>query len=184
MPDFHNIDQVESFRADAIPAINVYHDVQDNNTASVSLMPGRLRGAPWPTTITSLWKPTHKASAGRPAPSFLPTTASCGRMCTHISLPESIWWNTGTGLPCTTGRRHTGAGVLGHDLQPNRIYKEFTTTAKELERIGSHIVNLKRKTGQLSSTVMILIMLSASCPTLTRAIIPLIWCIKPSISKT
>ena len=28
---------------------------------------------------------------------------------------------------------------------------------------------------------MILIMLSASCPTLTRAIIPLIWCIKPSI---
>ena len=36
-------------------------------------------------------------------------------------------------------------GVLGHDLQPNRIYKEFTTTAKELERIGSHIVNLKKK---------------------------------------
>ena len=29
MPDFHNIDQVESFQADAISSINVYHDVQD-----------------------------------------------------------------------------------------------------------------------------------------------------------
>ena len=29
MPDFHNIDQVESFRQMQYPAINVYHDVQD-----------------------------------------------------------------------------------------------------------------------------------------------------------
>jgi beta-galactosidase len=35
-------------------------------------------------------------------------------------------------------------GVIGQDLQPNRISREFTSTAKELKTIGSHLVNLKK----------------------------------------
>jgi beta-galactosidase len=35
-------------------------------------------------------------------------------------------------------------GVLGHDLQPNRVYREFTTTAKELKKVGSKLLNLKK----------------------------------------
>jgi|CZKS01.1.fsa_nt_gi beta-galactosidase len=34
-------------------------------------------------------------------------------------------------------------GVLSHDLEPGRIYNEVSRTAHELQRIGSHIVNLK-----------------------------------------
>jgi beta-galactosidase len=34
-------------------------------------------------------------------------------------------------------------GVLSHDLEPGRIYAEVARTAHELERIGSHLVNLK-----------------------------------------
>lgn len=36
-------------------------------------------------------------------------------------------------------------GILGHDLEPNRIYHEFTAVAKELKNIGSKLVNLKKK---------------------------------------
>ena len=46
------------------------------------------------------------------------------------------------GLP--VGQETYWRGVLGHDLQPNRIYKEFTTTAKELERIGTFQSRMKQ----------------------------------------
>ncbi len=34
-------------------------------------------------------------------------------------------------------------GVLGHDLEPNRAYAEVSDTGRELDKIGSHLVNLK-----------------------------------------
>jgi beta-galactosidase len=36
-------------------------------------------------------------------------------------------------------------GVLGHELAPNRVYSEFTATAKELKNIGKQLVNLKKE---------------------------------------
>jgi beta-galactosidase len=36
-------------------------------------------------------------------------------------------------------------GILSHDLEPNRVYYEMQKTAKELKRIGPHLVNLKIK---------------------------------------
>lgn len=36
-------------------------------------------------------------------------------------------------------------GILSHDLEPNRVYYEMQKTAKELKRIGAHLVNLKIK---------------------------------------
>lgn len=36
-------------------------------------------------------------------------------------------------------------GVLSHDLQANRVYKEVSKTAHELERIGNKLVNLKKE---------------------------------------
>jgi len=35
-------------------------------------------------------------------------------------------------------------GVIGQDLQPNRIYREFSATANEIKAIGSHLVNLRK----------------------------------------
>lgn len=35
-------------------------------------------------------------------------------------------------------------GVLAHDLEPNRCYAEVSRTAHELQKIGSHLVNLKK----------------------------------------
>jgi len=36
-------------------------------------------------------------------------------------------------------------GVIGHDLEPNRFYNEFSKTAHELRKIGPKLVNLKIK---------------------------------------
>ena len=36
-------------------------------------------------------------------------------------------------------------GVLSHDLEPNRVYREVSRTAKELKRLGPRLVNLKQK---------------------------------------
>lgn len=36
-------------------------------------------------------------------------------------------------------------GVLSHDLAPNRTYKECSVVGNEWKRIGSHLVNLKKK---------------------------------------
>jgi beta-galactosidase len=36
-------------------------------------------------------------------------------------------------------------GILSHDLEPNRVYNEMSRTAHELEKIGTHLVDLKIK---------------------------------------
>ena len=35
-------------------------------------------------------------------------------------------------------------GILSHDLEPNRVYREMTAVATELKRIGPQLVNLKK----------------------------------------
>lgn len=35
-------------------------------------------------------------------------------------------------------------GLLSHDLEPNRVYEEFSRTAHELQKIGPKLVNMKR----------------------------------------
>ena len=44
-----------------------------------------------------------------------------------------------------SGQETYWKGILSHDMEPNRIYAEFTRTAHELDRIGPHLVNLKIK---------------------------------------
>ena len=35
-------------------------------------------------------------------------------------------------------------GILSHDLKPNRVYNEMAQTSADLQKISSHVVNLKR----------------------------------------
>ncbi len=44
-----------------------------------------------------------------------------------------------------SGQETYWKGVLSHDLEPNRAYAEVSRTAHELQRIQSHLVNLKIK---------------------------------------
>jgi beta-galactosidase len=44
-----------------------------------------------------------------------------------------------------SGQETYWKGLLSHDLEPNRLFEEFSRTAQELRRFGPRLVNLKRQ---------------------------------------
>lgn len=62
-----------------------------------------------------------------------------GHYASGANMVEYWHWST-----LHYGQETYWRGVLGHDLQPNRVYNEFKTTAEELKRIGNSIVDLKK----------------------------------------
>ena len=182
MPDFHNIDQVESFRQMQYPAINVYHDVQDKQDGQRIAYAGDFVRTVADNNYIVM--ETNAQGIGWDARTQFPPYDNQLRQNVYAHYASGAnmveYWHWST---LHYGQETYWRGVLGHDLQPNRIYKEFTTTAKELERIGSHIVNLKKKNRAAILYSHDSYHALASCPTLTRAIIPLIWCIKPLFPK-
>ena len=144
MPDFHNIDQVESFRQMQYPAINVYHDVQDKQDGQRIAYAGDFVRTVADNNYIVM--ETNAQGIGWDARTQFPPYDNQLRQNVYAHYASGAnmveYWHWST---LHYGQETYWRGVLGHDLQPNRIYKEFTTTAKELERIGSHIVNLKKK---------------------------------------
>ena len=63
---------------------------------------------------------------------------------THLSSGANMveYWHWAS-IPA--GQETYWKGVLSHDLEPNRAYAEVSRTAHELQRIGTHLVNLKIK---------------------------------------
>jgi len=144
MPMFYNLDQVESFRQMQYPAINVYHEVQDDQDGQFVAWSGdfmrsvakgnyiitetNAQGTGW----SSQWQfPPYDGQLRQNVYSHL---ASGSNMV-------SYWhWST-----LHYGQETYWRGVLGHELEPNRVYNEFAATAKELQKIGKQLVNLKKE---------------------------------------
>jgi beta-galactosidase len=63
---------------------------------------------------------------------------------THVSSGANMieYWHWAS---LHSGQETYWKGVLSHDLEPNRAYAEVSRTAHELQKIGSHLVNLKIK---------------------------------------
>lgn len=61
---------------------------------------------------------------------------------THLSSGANMveYWHWAS-IP--SGQETYWKGILSHDLEPNRAYAEVSRTAHELNRIGTHLVNLK-----------------------------------------
>ena len=61
---------------------------------------------------------------------------------THLSSGANMveYWHWSS---THSGQEVYWKGVLGHDLEPNRAYAEVSKTAHELNKIGTHLVNLK-----------------------------------------
>ncbi len=61
---------------------------------------------------------------------------------THLSSGANMveYWHWSS-IP--SGQETYWKGVLSHDLEPNRAYAEVSRTAHELQKIGTHLVNLK-----------------------------------------
>ncbi|HPG39926.1 MAG TPA: beta-galactosidase [bacterium] len=68
-------------------------------------------------------------------------------------LRQNVYTHLASGANCVLywhwhslhyGQETYWKGVLSHDLQPNRIYREMSRTGAELQRIGANLVNLKK----------------------------------------
>lgn len=144
MPDFHNIDQVESFRQMQYPAINIYHDVQDKQDGQRIAYAGDFV-----RTVAKgnyIVMETNAQGIGWDARNQRPPYYNQLRQNVYAHYASGAnmveYWHWAT---LHYGQETYWRGILGHDLEPNRIYNEFKTTADELKKIGNKLVNLKKK---------------------------------------
>ncbi|RKO72051.1 beta-galactosidase [Sphingobacterium puteale] len=144
MPDFHNIDQVESFRQMQYPAINIYHDVQDKQDGQRIAYAGDFVRTVGKNNYIVM--ETNAQGIGWDARTQYPPYDRQLRQNVYAHYASGAnmveYWHWST---LHYGQETYWRGILGHDLQPNRIYNEFKTTAKELAKIGDHIIDLKKK---------------------------------------
>jgi beta-galactosidase len=143
MPYFHNIDQVESFRQMQYPAINVYHSVQDGQDGQWIAWSGDYM-----RTVSKgnyLVTETNAQGTGWDSRGQYPPYDGQLRqnVYSHLASGSNMveYWHWHS---LHYGQETYWRGVLGQDLQPNRIYREFTATAKELKAIGKQLVNLEK----------------------------------------
>ena len=144
MPAFHNLDQVESFRQMQYPAINVYHDVQDRQDGQRIAYSGDFMRTV--AKANYIITETNAQATGWDSQSQKPPYDGQLRQNVYAHLASGsnmvAYWHWHS---LHYGQETYWRGVLGHDLQPNRIYREFTVTAGELKKIGKDLVNLKKE---------------------------------------
>jgi beta-galactosidase len=144
MPYFNNIDQVESFRQMQFPAINVYHDVQDRQDGRWIAYSGdymrTVAKGNYLITETNAQAQGWDAKNQKPPYDGQLRQNVYAHLASGANMVEYWHWHT-----LHYGQETYWRGILGQDLQPNRIYREFTATATELKRIGKNLVNLKKE---------------------------------------
>jgi beta-galactosidase len=152
MPSFQNIDQVESFRQMEYPAINIYHGVQDRqNGIGIAYNGDYMRTVAKGNYIIT---ETNAQATGWNSRSQYPPYDGQLRQNVYAHLASGAnmvgYWHWHT---LHYGQETYWRGVLGQDLEPNRIYNEFKQVAGELKKTGDRLVNLTKnnKTGILYS---------------------------------
>ena len=144
MPAFHNVDQAESFRQMQYPAINVYHDVQDKQDGQRIAYAGDFVRTVAKNNYIVM--ETNAQGIGWDARAQYPPYDNQLRQNVYAHYASGAnmveYWHWAT---LHYGQETYWRGVLGHDLEPNRVYAEFTRTAGELKKIGKQLVGLKKQ---------------------------------------
>ena len=145
MPWFPAIDQVEAMRQMEYPAINVYYNMQDqqdgqwigyscdymrkvSRSGNFLITETNAQGTGW--SSRDQWPP-YDGQLRQNMYAFLSGGAN---------MVEYWHWAT-----LHYGQETYWRGILGHEGMPNRVYREFQKGAKELEKVGDRLVNLKKK---------------------------------------
>ena len=145
MPSFHNIDQLEAMRQMEYPAINVYYNMQDQQDGmKISYSSDFMRKVS--RSQNFLVTETNAQGTGWSSRDQWPPYDGQLRQNMYAFLAGGAnmveYWHWAT---LHYGQETYWRGILGHDGQPNRVYREFQRGAKELERIGDRIVNIEKK---------------------------------------
>ena len=144
MPAFQNIDQVEAFKQMQYPAINIYNPVQNSQDGQLIAYAGDyMRTVAKGNYIVT---ETNAQATGWDSKGQYPPYDGQLRqnMYAHLASGSNMveYWHWGT---LDYGQETYWGGLLGHDMEENRVYNEYTSTAHELDKIGKKLVNLNKK---------------------------------------
>ncbi|MGD0734103.1 MAG: beta-galactosidase [Terracidiphilus sp.] len=126
-----------------IIADNIYHGTQDHFDGSFQALQGDFSRSLKHTNF--LVTETNGQTIGWDSASQYPPYDGQMRedVYTHISNGASMveYWHWAS---IAANQETYWKGVLSHDLEPNRAYAEVARTAHELQRVGPHIVGMKK----------------------------------------
>jgi beta-galactosidase len=142
-PPRPEVDEYAIARAVDIVAVNPYHGTQDHFDGGGSSMQGDYVRSLKHTNY--LVTETNAQAIGWDSKGQFPPYDGQLRLdvYTHIATGANMveYWHWHS---IHNGQEMYWKGVLSHDLEPNRAYAEVTRTARELESIGSELVDLTR----------------------------------------
>ena len=138
-----NIDEFEIARHLDVTAVNPYHAVQDNLTGWEIALSGDLCRSLKRTNY--LITETNAQTTGWDSKSQFPPYDGQLRLNVYAHLASGAnavaYWHWHS---LHYGQETYWKGVLSHDLEPNRAYREVARTAGELKKIGARLANLRK----------------------------------------
>lgn len=142
--DFQDLDQAEASRYMDIMSVNVYHGAQDNLTGVEIAYAGdyfrRTKKSNYLVAETNAQTTSWSSKGLFPPFDGQLRMNAYANIASGANMVEYWHWHSNH-----NGQETYWKGVLGHDLEPNRAYREVSATAKELKAIGKHLVNLKKQ---------------------------------------
>jgi beta-galactosidase len=144
MPWISSVDQLAADQKFDMPSLNVYHGSQNDVTGEDVMWADDFYRSIKKTN--HLITETNAQTIGWDSKGQNPPFDGQGRLFvySHIASGANMveYWHLHS---LHYGQETYWKGVLGHDLEPNRFYKEVSQTAHELQKIGPELVNLKIK---------------------------------------
>lgn len=143
MPSVQDIDQIESAKYMDVMAVNVYHGQQDDLTGNEIAFAGdffrSVKDKNYLVTETNAQTIGWNSRVQQPPYPGQMRQNVYAHLGSGANMVEYWHWHS-----IHYGQETYWKGVLSHDLQPNRAYKEVTKTAHELQKIGKKLVNLEK----------------------------------------
>lgn len=140
-----SFDQVEVSKTMEVASLNVYHDVQDGMEGQGIAIGGDFtrsfkRGNYLVTETNAQATDFGGASSQNPPFDGQLRLNAWHHIASGANMVEYWHWHSNH-----NGNEMFWRGILSHDLKPNRFYKEFQQTAKEINTLSPLIVNHQKK---------------------------------------
>jgi len=144
MPSVQNIDQINSASMMDMLAVNVYHGQQERLTGEEIAFAGdyfrSVKGLNYLVTETNAQTIGWTSKTQEPPFPGQMRQNVYAHVGSGANMVEYWHWHS-----IHYGQETYWKGVLSHDLQANRAYKEVSRTAHELLEFGEKLVNLTKK---------------------------------------
>jgi beta-galactosidase len=139
-----DVRQIDIARSLDVPAVNVYFGVQDEMTGEEIAFNGdvnrSLKRSNYLVTETTAQTTGWSSAAQSPPYDGQLRLAAYASILSGANLIAYWHWHS-----LHYGQETYWKGVLGHDLEPGRIYGEVARIGRELRRVGPALANLTKR---------------------------------------